>query len=90
MYKEKIMSTIKLTVLAAAVVVGIPLASAFAAQQYGRDSVTVQPGQTVRSAPVSLELKRFGRDSLIITNDTVIRRPSPAKFGAVTPKLGRA
>jgi hypothetical protein len=84
------MNAIKLTLLGIAVVIGIPAASTFAAQQFGRDSVYVQPGQTVRSAPATVEVKRFGRDSVFITKDTVLTPPSATKFSNVVVKAGRA
>jgi len=84
------MCTIKIAILAAAVVIGIPTASALAAQQFSRDSVTVQPGQALRGTPVTVEIKRFGRDSVYITKDSVISRPNPVKFTDVAFKPGRA
>ena len=83
------MSTIKMSILAAAVVVGIPAASALAAQQFGRDGVTVEPEKQLRGTPVTVEIKRVGRDSVFITKDSVISRPNPTKFTDVSFKPGR-
>src|SRR5205085_2200933 len=88
--KEMIMRTIKLTILSAAVVVGIPLAFAFAAQQFGSDEATVEPEQAVQSAPVVTGVKRFGGDSVFLTTDTAINRPGPTQFSGVALKPGRA
>ena len=84
------MSTIKMSILAAAVVIGIPTASALAAQQLGRESVTVEPERPLRGTPVTVEIKRSGRDSVFITRDSVISHPNPTKFTDVSFKPGRA
>ena len=66
-----------------------PTASALAAQQFGRDGVTVEPEKQLRGTPVTVEIKRVGRDSVFITKDSVISRPNPTKFTDVSFKPGR-
>jgi hypothetical protein len=89
--QEMIMNNIKLTFLAAAVVVGIPLASAFAAQRFGGDDVSMQGGEPVCDVPSAALIKRLGRESLFfVTDDVPIARPDPDRFTAATLKPGRA
>jgi hypothetical protein len=92
--KEIAMS--KLAVVTVAAVLSTAAAASFAAQPFGRDSVYVQPGQTVTTrAPSSSaakgEVARFGRDSVYVTKDTQLSKPNPVTVGSsVGLKPGRA
>jgi hypothetical protein len=88
--QEMIMNNIKLTFLAAAVVVGIPLASALAAQRFGADTVSMQGGDPVCDVPSAALIKRLGRESVFVTDEATIARPDPDRFTAAALKPGRA
>jgi hypothetical protein len=62
----------------------------FGAQQFGRDSVYAQAGNTPRSTASTVEITRFGRDSIYVTKDTVLSRPRPATAAALAIKPGRS
>ena len=86
----------KFAVVTLATVLSAAAAGSFAAQPFGRDSVYVQPGQTVTShAPSSSaakgEVTRFGRDSVYVPKDTQLSKPNPVTVGSsVGLKPGRA
>jgi len=86
----------KFAVVMLAAVLSAAAAGSFAAQPFGRDSVYVQPGQTVTSrAPSGSaakgEVARFGRDSVYVTKDTQLSKPNPVTVGSsVGLKPGRA
>jgi len=64
---------------------GIAAASAFAGQQFGRDSVFVTPGQVIPPSSAA-QVSRAGRDSVYATQQT----GSPASAGASdTARFGR-
>ena len=81
------MNGIKLSILAAAVVVGIPVACALVAQQFGSENVIAEAR---RGDPATLELKRFGGHSVFLAKDALITRPEPTRFADFTLKPGRA
>jgi hypothetical protein len=83
-----IMNTMKLTLLAVAIVVGIPVASAFAAHRFSDDWVTVQPAQAV-CVPAKMDVQRLGLDSLFVTKDALPARPDPLRFSGIVAKPGR-
>jgi len=85
----------KFAVIAFAAALSAAAEGSFAAQPFGRDSVYVQPGQTVTSrVPSSAakgEVTRFGRDSVYVTKDTQLSRPNPVTAGSnIGLKPGRA
>jgi hypothetical protein len=86
----------KFAVVTLAAVLSTAAAGSLAAQPFGRDSVYVQPGQTMAShAPSSSaatsEVTRFGRDSVYVTKDTHLSKPNPVTVGSsVGLKPGRA
>jgi len=86
----------KFAVVTLAAMLSVAAAGSLAAQPFGRDSVYVQPGQTVIShAPTSSaaksEVTRFGRDSVYVTKDTQLSKPNPVTAGSsVGLKPGRA
>ena len=82
------MNTMKLTLLAVAIVVGIPVASAFAAHRFSHDWVTVQPAQAL-CVPAKMDVKRLGAESLFVTNDALPARPDLLHFSGILPKPGR-
>jgi hypothetical protein len=86
--KEITMGTFKLSILAVAVVVGIPVVSALAAQQFEDDCLTTPLGQT--GTPVSVEVKHFGRDSVFLTKEAQILRPEPTRLTDFALRPGRA
>jgi hypothetical protein len=85
-----IMNNVKLTFLAAAVVIGIPLASAFAAQRFAGDGVSMQADESICDVPSAALVKRLGRDAVFVTDEATIARPDPDRFTAATLKPGRA
>jgi len=86
----------KLAVVTLAGALSVAAAGSFAAQPFGRDSVYVQPGQTVTtrtpsSSTTKGEVVRFGRDSVYVTRDTQLSKPNPVTAGSnVGLKPGRA
>jgi hypothetical protein len=84
------MSTIKLTVLAVAIVVGIPVASAVAARQFDRDMACEQSEQALQDTPAVVHVKRLGRDSAFVIDDTLIGRANSLRFTGVVARPGRA
>jgi hypothetical protein len=82
--KEMIMNTLKLTLLAVAIVVGIPVASAFAANRFSDDWVAVQPAQVLRVAD-KMDIKRLGLDSLPVAKDALPARPEPLPLSGIVP-----
>jgi hypothetical protein len=86
----------KLAVVTLAAVLSSAAAGSLAAQPFGRDSVYVQPGQTVTShassnSTAKSEVTRFGRDSVYVTKDTQLSKPNPVTVGSsVGLKPGRA
>lgn len=86
----------KFAVVTLAAVLSTAAAGSLAAQPFGRDSVYVQPGQTITSqAPSSSaaksEVTRFGRDSVYVTKDSHLSKPNPVTVGSsVGLKPGRA
>ena len=79
------MNTIKLFVLAFAVVVGIPVASAITAHQFGTDSLAIRarPPAAVQAAPVD-------SDSFCIINDAMTARLGLLKSSELLLKGARA
>ncbi len=88
------MNTIKLTILAIAVVVGIPAVSGLAARQLSieseYDAVCAHLQAAVRATGPLVSVRRFGGDSVFLTDDTVLTRAGPTRFTGVLPKLGGA
>jgi len=86
----------KFAVVTLAVALSAATAGSFAAQPFGRDSVYVQPGQTVTShAPSNIaagnEVTRFGRDSVYVTKSTQLSKPNRVTAGSsMALKPGRA
>jgi hypothetical protein len=85
-----IMNNFKLTFLAAAVVIGIPLGSGLAAQRFGAEDISMQGGEPVCDVPSAALIKRLGRESVFVTDDATIARPDPDRFTAAVLKPGRA
>jgi hypothetical protein len=86
----------KFAVITLGAVLSVAAGGSFAAQPFGRDSVYVQPGQTVPSyapsgAAGKSEVARFGRDSVYVSKDSPLSKPSTVAAGtSVTLKPGRA
>jgi hypothetical protein len=70
------MNTFKLMLLAAAVVVGIPVASALTAHQFGSDSLGGR-----LAAPAPANSKRMDLDTLCIVNDSAPAHVNRFKIG---------
>jgi len=88
--KENIMSNIKLTMLAVAIVVGIPLASGLAARQ-----LTLEPEYDAMCAHLKaavhgtfplVSVRRVSGDGVFVNNDTMLTPEGPARYTAVLPK----
>ena len=82
------MNAVKFTLLAVAIVVGIPVASALAARRFSDDWVTVQPAKALPPVAAKMDVKRFGLDSLSVTKDALPARPDPLHFSGILPKPG--
>jgi hypothetical protein len=80
----------KLEIIAVVAALAFTAGSAIGGQQFGRDSLTVQPGQQIRSAKATVEVMRFGRDSVYVTKDTRLTKPNSLNVGAIVLKPGRA
>src|SRR3954452_12225361 len=88
--KENTISNIKLTILAVAIVVGIPLVSSLAARQ-----LTLEPEYDAMCAHLRaaapgtsplLSARRVGGDGVFVSNDTLLTPEGPIRFTAVLPK----
>jgi len=80
----------KLDIIAVATALAFTAGSAIGGQQFGRDSVTVQPGQRIHSSVANVVVLRLGRDSVYVTRDTRLSAPSAVNAGTVVLKPGRA
>jgi len=79
------MNTIKLFILALAVVVGIPVAAAIAAHQFGTDSLAIR-GQV----PAAVEMVPADHDRFCFINDALSARPGWLKSSEFPLKAVRA
>ena len=81
------MNAMKLTLLAVAIVVGIPVASALAAHRFSDDWVTEQPAQALPVA-AKIDIKQLGLDSLSVAKDALPAHPDLLHFSGILPKPG--
>jgi len=88
------MNTRKFASLFVAAALALPAVGTLAAQEFGRDSVYAHPGQPASTAPstaVKAQIDRFGRDSVYVTKDTQLSKPTGITVGeSVNAKPGRA
>ena len=80
----------KLDIIAVATALAFTAGSAIGGQQFGRDSVTVQPGQRIHSSVANVAVVRLGRDSVYVTRDTRLSAPGAVNVGTIVVKPGRA
>jgi hypothetical protein len=80
----------KLDIIAVATALAFTAGSAIGGQQFGRDSVTVQPGQRMHSSQANVAVVRLGRDSVYVTRDTRLSTPGAVNVGTIVLKPGRA
>jgi hypothetical protein len=89
------MNTRKFASLFVAAALALPAVGTLAGQEFGRDSVYAHPGQpastTKPSTAVKAQIDRFGRDSVYVTKDTQLSKPTGITVGeSVNAKPGRA
>ena len=84
------MSTVKLAFLGIAVVIGIPMVSALAAQQLSADTATELPCHAALSAPVILHGKRLGLEGVFAPDETALTGLPVLNYAGAIAKPGRA
>ena len=81
----------KLAAITVAAALALPAVGAFAAQQFGRDSVYAEAGRAASTTAPRAEITRFGRDSVYVTKDARLSKPTGvAANQGFTFKPGRA
>jgi len=88
------MSTIKLIIFAVAIVIGIPAVSGLAARTLSLeseyDAMCAHLQAAVHATGPLVSVRRFGGDSVFLSDDTLLTRAGPTRFAGVLPKPGGA